>query len=258
MTPALAALLVFVGILVQPATSAADGLAATVARVKPSIVGVGTHQATRRPPAALLGTGFVIGDGRHVLTNLHVVNAELDTRNRESLVVFVGEGRAVELRQAKVVAADAGHDVAVLAIEGVALPALVLGDDGAVVDGDEIAFTGFPIGTVLGLYPATHRGIVAARTPIAIPAITPKQLDVTMIKRLAEEDFLVFQLDATAYPGNSGSPLYLASTGSVVGIVSSVFVKATKENVLSDPSGISYAIPIHYAEALLRAAGIGF
>ena len=258
MRPALAALFILVGAFAPAATSVADGLAATVARVKPSIVGVGTHQATRRPPAALQGTGFVIGDGRYVLTTFHVVNEELDAKNRETLVVFVGQGQEVELRPAKVVVADANHDVAVLAIDGGALPALVLGDDGQVAEGDEIAFTGFPIGAVLGLYPATHRGIVAAWTPIAIPAIAPRQLDVTMIERLDEEDFLVFQLDATAYPGNSGSPLYLATTGAVVGIVSSVFVKTTKENVLSDPSGISYAIPIRYARALLDEAGIGF
>jgi hypothetical protein len=30
-----------------------------------------------------------------------------------------------------------------------------------------------------------------------------------------------------------------------------VFVKSTKENVLSDPSGISYAIPVEYLRALL-------
>ena len=30
-----------------------------------------------------------------------------------------------------------------------------------------------------------------------------------------------------------------------------VFVKSTKENVLSDPSGISYAIPVEYLQRLL-------
>jgi S1-C subfamily serine protease len=235
----------------------ADGIAATVARVKPSIVGIGTFQVTRRPPAALMGTGFVVGDGRHVLTNFHVVDRDLDDKPPETLAVFVGRGREAERRAARIVAADAAHDVAILEFDGPALPALELGDDAAVAEGDEIAFTGFPIGAVLGLYPATHRGIVAAWTPIAIPAIAPQQLDVAMIKRLRDEDFFVFQLDATAFPGNSGSPLYMADTGLVIGIVSSVFVKESKENVLSDPSGISYAIPIRYARSLMREAGVG-
>jgi S1-C subfamily serine protease len=76
-----------------------------------------------------------------------------------------------------------------------------------------------------------------------------------MIRRL-EENYSVFQLDATAYPGNSGSPLYDAETGDVIGIVSSVFVKETKEKLLRDPSGISYAIPIRHAKALLAKAGV--
>src|SRR3569833_3332421 len=45
----------------------AESLPDTVARVKASIVGVGTYQRTSRPPARLLGTGFVVADGRHVL-----------------------------------------------------------------------------------------------------------------------------------------------------------------------------------------------
>jgi len=62
----------------------------------------------------------------------------------------------------------------------------------------------------------------------------------------------VFQLDATAYPGNSGSPLYAPDTGEVVGVVNMVFVKGTKEAALTQPSGISYAIPSRYLIELLR------
>jgi len=35
-----------------------------------------------------------------------------------------------------------------------------------------------------------------------------------------------------------------------------VFVKKSKEKVLSDPSGMTYAIPINHATALLREAGV--
>ena len=54
----------------------------------------------------------------------------------------------------------------------------------------------------------------------------------------------VFQLDATAYPGNSGSLLYDPETGEVVGIINKLFVKESKEVVLEKPSGITYAIPV--------------
>jgi len=66
----------------------------------------------------------------------------------------------------------------------------------------------------------------------------------------------VYQLDITAFPGNSGSPLYNAETGQVEGILNSVTVKGTKENALTKPSGISFAIPVIYLHDLLRDAGL--
>lgn len=235
--------------------SRADGLPETVKRVKPSIVGVGTYQELRRQRARFLGTGFVVADGRHVLTNAHVVAAELDTKNNEHFAVFVGAGRSTKSRLAKKVAVDREHDVALLRIDGARLPALSLGQDEDVAEGQTIAFTGYPIGSVLGLYPVTHQGIISARTPIAIPRQTPGQLNAAAIRRL-RSPFLVFQLDATAYPGNSGSPVYDPRTGDVVGIISSVFVKKSKENVLKDPSGITYAVLVRYARALMEKAGV--
>ena len=70
------------------------------------------------------------------------------------------------------------------------------------------------------------------------------------------KSFDVFQLDATAYPGNSGSPLYDPDSGQVVGVLNMVFVKLTKEKILSDPSGIAYAIPVNHVKDLLKRASI--
>ena len=144
---------------------------------------------------------------------------------------------------------------AFFATVGPALPALALGDDGTVEEGQTVAFTGFPIGAILGLYPATHQGIVAAIVPIGNPQLSAQQLDATMLRHLSAP-FPVFQLDATAYPGNSGSPLYDPKTGQVFGVVSSVFVKTTKERTLQDPSGITYAMPIGHLQLLLRKHGL--
>ena len=85
--------------------------------------------------------------------------------------------------------------------------------------------------------------MVAAIAPVAIPAATGQQLDAKVLRRLREGAFPVFQLDATAYPGQSGSPLYDGASGEVVGIINMVLVKSTRESALSQPSGISYAIP---------------
>ena len=229
----------------------ADGLPQTIEAVRPSIVAIGTLLHTRAPPANFLGTGFAVGDGLHIITNAHVVPQNLNTEKKESLAVFVGRGASAKARTATIVEVDVEHDLALLKISGEPLPALVIGDSDTVKEGETVAFTGFPIGMVLGLYPVTHQAIISAITPIVIPALSTKQLDINIIKRL-RAPYLVFQLDGTAYPGNSGSPLFDPKTGKVLGILNMVFVKGTKENVLTHPSGISYAIPSNYIHAIMK------
>jgi serine protease Do len=231
------------------------GLPDTIERVSSGIVGIGTVQKTRRPPVKLVGTGFVVGDGRHVITNSHVIPEKINTAKLEYLAVLTGEGSKPKARQAVTIGADEAHDLALLRIEGEPLPALSLATSSRVREGEEYAFTGFPLGIIFGLHPVTHRGIVSSITPIALQANAASQLDPAQIRRL-RNPYNVFQLDATAYPGNSGSPLYHPETGQVVGILNMVFVKEGRENVLAKPSGISYAIPAKYARELLRQAGV--
>ena len=225
----------------------------TVDKVRGSIVGIGTYQKTRSPATSMLGTGFVVGDGRHVITNMHVRPAFLDTEKKEVLIVLTGRGQEVEIREAEEVANDADHDLVLLKIKGAPLPSLALGDPASVKEGQQYAFTGFPIGAILGLYHVTHQALISSLTPIVIPTRGAKDLDVKAVTRLRKA-FNVFQLDATAYPGNSGSPLYDPDSGQVVGVLNMVFVKLTKEKVLSDPSGIAYAIPVSHVKDLLKRA----
>jgi S1-C subfamily serine protease len=82
-------------------------------------------------------------------------------------------------------------------------------------------------------------------------------MSVKMLKRL-RDPYLVYQLDATAYPGNSGSALYDQATGAVLGIINKVFVQASKEAVFSTPSGITYAIPVKYLKVLLADNNIAY
>ena len=231
--------------------ASASDLPQTIEIVRSSVVAIGTILHTRAPPANFLGTGFAVGDGLHIVTNAHVVPRDLNTEKKESLAVFVGRGGSATARSATIVEIDNEHDLALLKISGEPLPALVIGDSSVIKEGETVAFTGFPIGMVLGLYPVTHQAIVSAITPIVIPALTTKQLSIKTIKRL-RDPYLVFQLDGTAYPGNSGSPLFDPKTGKVFGILNMVFVKGTKENVLAHPSGISYAIPSNYIRAIMK------
>lgn len=227
----------------------------TIEKIKPSIVAVGTFQRTRSPQYRFLGTGFAVAAGNLIATNAHVLAAALDAgADPEVLVVLIpgAEAGGARVRRSERVATDAEHDVALLRIEGPALPALALRDSATVAEGDSLLFTGFPIGGVLGMFPATHRAMIAAISPIAIPSANEKQLDPRSVRRLRGAAFPVFQLDATAFPGNSGSPLYDPADGKVVGVINMVFVKGTKESALSQPSGITYAIPSRHLIELLE------
>lgn len=232
-------------------------LPTTVERVKPRIVAIGTTLPTRRPPNRFVGTGFVVGDGTYVLTNAHVVPKNISNEQKEILMVFSGEVSVAGGRIATLVAEDTAHDISLLKIAGAPLPAFKLGDSDRVREGEVYAFTGFPLGMILGFHPATHRGMISAITPIVEPQETGQHLDPKLIRRL-RTPFDVFQLDATAYPGNSGSPLYHPDTGEVIAILNMVFIKESKETVLEKPSGIAYAIPINFAVDLLRKAEVKF
>ncbi len=244
----------FLSLLLLSLSVEAAGLPDTLARVRQSVVAVGTlvpqkHAPKSPPKARYLGTGFVVKGGDLVVTNYHVVPGKLE--DGVQLAVFSGHGRNAVIHRARLLRKDEEHDLALLKIDGKKLPPLKLGSGKWVREGRSVAFTGFPLGMVLGLYPVTHQGIISAITPVAIPADSSRQLNAARIKRL-RNPFLVYQLDAVAYPGNSGSPVYLPESGVVIGVVNAVFVKGSKESILSTPSGISYAIPVRHVRALLK------
>jgi len=224
----------------------------TIARVKESIVAVGTFERTRSPAFQFRATGFAVGDGSLIATNAHALPALLDSEHRETLAIAIPSvGSELQIREARELVVDEGTDLALLKILGRPLPALKLADPDDVKEGQSVLFTGFPIGGVLGFSPATHRGMVAAVTPIAIPPGNSANLDPRVARRLTSGAFPVLQLDATAYPGNSGSPVYDPESGVVLGIINMVFVKGTKEAALTQPSGITYAVPAKHLQALL-------
>ena len=237
-------------ILVTPARA---DVADVVDAIKPGVVGVGVFSPTASPRGSVQGTGFAIHDGRHIVSCAHLFARELDPAKQETFAVFIGGDSQMKVRPAQVLAVDAARDLALLRIDGAPLPALKLGDSTRAREGWQLYFTGYPLGTVLGLNPSTHRAGLAAIIPIFTPRPTAGQLDARAIKAAADA-YEVFELDGVAYPGNSGSPVWHPETGEVLGVVNSVYVKGTKEAAIVTPSGISYAIPARYIRALLDAA----
>jgi len=225
-------------------------LAQSIKKVKPSVVGIAIFAPIESKAPQILGTGFVVGNGKYIVTNYHVVSKELDPTIVENFVALSGTGSNPVLQKMEIIAIDPVHDIALLSINN-ALPALELAADKLIDEGTSVFFTGFPIGAVLGLYPATHQGIIAAITPDVNPARNADQLTIQMIARL-KKPFLIYQLDATAYPGNSGSPIFNRDNNEVLGILNKVFVSQGKEAALTNPSGISYAIPIRELRKLAK------
>jgi len=237
-------------------TAAGSGRAADrnfsdlVHEVKQSIVAVGTYYWNDVPKVRFYGTGFVVGDGGTVVTNHHVLEPVLERDFVNHLRIFhpALEGTGVPV---SISATDETHDLAALRTEGEKLPALTLGESRTVREGLEIAFTGYPLGLVLGLNPTTHVGIVSAVAPLLLPSPTARNIKSELIDYL-RNPYDIFQLDATAYPGNSGSPVYGKTSGRVLGVINMVFVKGKKEHVLKEPTGITYAIPSEHVRALLE------
>ena len=225
-------------------------MAALVSKVKASTVSVGTYYYNDVPMPQFSGTGFAIGNGKRIVTNHHVVQAIRDKDRMFHLRIF---HKDLPSKGVKAVLAveDPFHDLAILIMEGQVAP-LPLAMDKTLKEGHHVAFTGYPIGFVLGLNSTTHTGIVSAITPVILPSPHASLIKKELIKHL-EAPWDIIQIDAVAFPGNSGSPVYRIATGEVVGVINKVFIKGKKEHILKDPSGLTYAVPVEFVRKLNRS-----
>jgi S1-C subfamily serine protease len=237
------------------AGAAQAGPPEVVAAAKPAVMAVGIQDPLASPRFNFRGTGFVVGNGRLLVTNAHVLPDEPGALRRLALRLPGNRGTEQdgpnETRALTLLALDRIHDLALLEFSGDPLPALTLAEAPA-REGQAALFIGFPIGGLLGFSPVSHRAMISSITPIALPPPTASRLDAATVSRLRQGPFDIYQLDGTAYPGNSGGPLLDAESGEVLGVLNMVLVKGSRESLLSQPSGISYAIPISHLRALLQ------
>jgi serine protease Do len=228
-----------------------------IAKIKPSVVIVGSFKNTDSPRFRLRGTGFVVGNGNTVVTNAHVLPSDSEDMTGAYLVVQVRTSdRELQMRQAAILEVDKVHDLALLRFQGGGAPAVSIRDSDNVREGQSVAFMGFPIGGALGFSAVTHRGMISSIVPSAMPTPSARLLNESTIRGARAGAFDIFQLDGTAYPGNSGGPLFDPDQGDVLGVVNMVFLKGSRESALSQPSGISYAIPSKFISQLLERAKI--
>mgnify|MGYP001391937824 CR=1 FL=1 len=212
-----------------PAIPTAQGVdfSAVYERVAPSVVQIVKTARGFNPWLGVVreegsGSGVVIDEEGHVVTNFHVVE------NADRLVVVLDDGTQVP---ADLVATDPSHDLALLRAElpaGKVKPAR-LGDSDRLRVGEPVMAIGYPFGlpktATLGVISGLHRNNLEAPNG-----------------RIIRE---VIQTDAPINPGNSGGALVNAR-GEVIGINTAIL-----SNVRSQPGaapgsiGIGFAVPIN-------------
>ncbi|MFH8348458.1 trypsin-like peptidase domain-containing protein [Streptomyces sp. NPDC018045] len=178
------------------------------------------------------GTGFVLDQQGHILTNNHVV--EPAGTGGEIAVSFSGGQTA----KAKVIGRDGGYDLAVVQVQGVSgLRPLALGDSDAVRVGDPVVAIGAPY----DLANTVTAGIISAKQrPITAGGKKGDGSDVSYVDAL--------QTDAPINPGNSGGPL-VDSRARVIGINSAIRAAGSSGGGLEGGQGgsigLGFAIPIN-------------
>lgn len=237
-----------------PALALALPLPDLIRGARPAIAAVGTFNPLESPRFTFRGTGFFVGDGSLLVTCRHVLpDSSSDGRDPlDRLAVALPRPDGThETRPATLLASARQHDLALLRVAGPPASVLRLGPVALVPEGTDVALIGFPLGSTLGLRHVTHRGIVASIVASSLPAATARQLPESAALRLREGSFELLQLDVVAYPGNSGGPLIDIESGAVVGVLNMALLKGNRESALSQPTGISYGIPVRHVHELL-------
>lgn len=161
------------------------------------------------------GSGVVIDDNGHIVTNNHVVKGA-----RKIEVIFYDNTKVV----AKLIGRDVASDVALIKVPvSKSFKVATLGDSDKV----EVGQLAFALGAPFGLDRTFTVGTISAKQ---------RQVDDTTYSRL--------QTDASINPGNSGGPL-LNIFGEVIGINQSI-ISRSGGNV-----GIGFAIPMNEAQGVI-------
>ena len=183
-----------------------------------------TDQLLRIFPIEGVGSGIIIDNQGHILTNYHVVD------HARRLKVTLYDGRTLN---AKVIGTDKLTDLAVLKIENYDndnkrsdfIPSVNLGDSDSLRVGQIVIAIGNPFGLTGG--PTVTTGIISS-----------------LNRSIEFEDGILelVQTDAAINPGNSGGPL-INTQGEVIAINTAKIPYA---------HGIGFAVPVNTAKTILQ------
>ena len=162
------------------------------------------------------GTGFIIDNDGHIVTNWHVVNG-----GSKFQVVF-SDGTT---KGAKLIGSDEISDLAVVQVDGDMPGTIALGDSDAVQVGESVLAIGSPLGNFQN---TVTEGIVSA-TNRDFPGDGSTQSQYNNL----------IQHDAAINPGNSGGPL-IDFNGEVIGVNT---LGISVDNQGQPIQGLFFAIP---------------
>ncbi len=205
------------------------------------------------------GSGIILDDEGHILTNTHVVTLGGQVAD-PSMEVQLNDGRVFT---AEVVGTDPLSDLAVIKIDAPDLTPATLGNSDELNVGD----TAIAIGAPLGLSGTVTDGIVSTlnRTiSVASSAVPEDQTDTPEGGNSDGFNFLppegspeqqpqsqgsiflnVIQTDAAINQGNSGGAL-IDAEGRIIGV--NVAIASAGSGESSGNIGVGFSIPINYAE----------
>ena len=169
------------------------------------------------------GSGFVLDDKDHVITNNHVV---ADATGDGELKVVDQNGKK---HDAKIVGRSPVYDIAVLEVtDATSFEPASIGSSRSMRVGDTVVAIGSP----LGLSSTVTSGIISATDR---PVTTGEQDQSSFINAV--------QTDAAINPGNSGGPL-VNLRGQVVGVNSAIATTGGSVGGESGNIGVGFAIPM--------------
>ena len=193
-----------------------------------STVGITTTSTTSifwgyQTTSAASGSGFIISDSGHILTNFHVIEGS------DSISVAMYNG---ETYDAQLLGYDESNDIAVLKIDAGVTTPVILGDSDKVNVGDTVVAIGNPLGELT--------------FSLTSGSVSAKDREITLSGSISMN---LIQTDCAINSGNSGGALFNLY-GEVIGVTNAKYSGSSSSSATID--NIGFAIPLNSIREIVR------